>query len=720
MSRAQPQLEPAAGSFTASLEAGLERVPGAAVIAARRLPESPPAAAPSRLPRWLAARLRAQGIERLRPHQAQAVTLGRAGRHFALSSPTASGKSLCYMIPVAAALGADPDATALYISPAKALAQQQLQRFQALVPTIAADLYDGDTPRERRAAIRAGARLIMTNPDMLHVGILPYHGGWERFFAHLRFVVLDEAHSYTGAFGSHVTWILRRLRRVAEYHGARPAFILLSATIGNPAGHAEALIGQQVPVIQGTAAGLGARHMILVDSGSLGSNRVAVELFAALVGAEHRSLLFGGTRQGVESLTRLARQLVGARAVASYRSGYQPEERRALEADLFSGRLDGMVATNALELGIDVGSLDAVVLAGFPGSVAAMWQQLGRAGRGGKPSLAVVVLGDSLLERHYATHPEALFAAPVEAAVVNPDNPFIAEQQNRAAQWELPGPGRGEGTSPAMTCSIRGAGARFRLVVGGRVIEETDERHALTECHPGAVYLSGSRTYLVEGWEGRDILLREAHDLTYQTTPLRTITVQCNRPLGVGAGHGRVRILTAVEGFRRVDMRTRHVLDTIPLRLPPAVMETDALWLVLPRSLNVFPHGLAESLHAAEHVLAGLMPTVVMADPRDIEGTSYARHPEAGDRAAIFLYDDVAGGVGYCTSGHEGLQRLLASALDAVTECRCRDGCPSCIQRASCRSLDPLTKEGAVRVLRALTTVLVAEHPASLGHQPRT
>ncbi len=683
-----------AGPFTAAVE----RV-RPALLHAETVPGTPAASTRTHLPRWLGEKLRAAGISSLRPHQAVAVAAGRAGEHFVLSSPTASGKSLCYILPVAATLAAAPEATALYISPAKALAQQQIARMREIVPDLPVALYDGDTPKEKRAEIRGSARVVYTNPDMLHVGILPYHGGWARLFKALRYVVLDEAHMYTGAFGSHAVQILRRLRTIATHYGARPTFVLLSATIGNPGEHAAALVGAPARVIRGTSAGLGPRHLVLVDEEKLSGS--AADIFALLLRGGYKTLLFGQSRQGVESLARQVANATAGLKVAAYRSGYRPEERRELESALFQGRLDGMIATNALELGIDVGALDAVVLSAFPGSIAGMWQQIGRAGRTGRPSLAVVVLGDSVLERHYARHPRVLLSESVEKAVVNGDNPFIRTGHARAAAWELSATGR-DRTSPAMQVNIRGAGQRYEVMHGGQVLEETDARHALLECYPGAVYLSGRRTFLCQGWEGHKISTREVERMSYYTTPILRVSIHVEGETRGGAGCGRVRVETEVTGLRQINPRTRESLRTKPLQLPPLVMETDGLWLSLPDGVWADRRDLSPSLHAAEHVLAEMMPAVIMADSRDIEGASYTTHSDTGKRPAIFLYDGVQGGCGYCTAAFGTLGDLLKSAVSAVGRCECRDGCPSCIQRSRCRSPEPLSKAGAQRVLHLL------------------
>lgn len=689
-----------AGPFSEALDAGLRRA-GAELVAVKTIPQTSPETQTTRMLGELAKRLRTQEICNLRPHQAQALEMGKAGRSFLLSSPTASGKSLSYMLPMATHLLTDPEATALYVSPAKALAQQQIERLRALLPEVPMDLYDGDTPRDARRSIKERARCIYTNPDMLHVGILPYHGGWARFLRHLRLVVLDEAHQYTGAFGSHVVHVLRRLQQLCQTYGSHPAYILLSATIGNPAELAAMLTGHKTAVINGSASGLGDRYIAVASDPA---ERGALSIFSTLMQAGHKTLLFGQSRQGVELLTRAAMREAPSCRVGAYRSGYEPEERRRLERELFSGAMDGMVATNALELGIDVGSLDAVVLGGFPGSIASMWQQIGRAGRSAKPSLAVVCLGSSVLEQHYADHPEDLFRQSSERAVLNPENPAIKGNHERAANWEAsPSWRQRETPSPAMSFSLRSAGVPYQLVCDGRTVERTDATHALLECYPGAVYLSGNRTFVCQDWSGTTVNLRETGAVHYITQPVIETSIEVLQPSKETFGHGRVTVTRTVKSYKQLDQRTRQAIGPeTPVNLPPLVMTTDAFWISPVVQPEISRHGLDGSLHAAEHVLTAAMPTAVMADARDIQGASFKAHPAANGGPIIFVYDDVEGGISASTAAFDSLQKLIETAAAAIARCRCSAGCPSCIQNPRCRSGQPLSKAGAQALLQNL------------------
>ncbi|MGE5598487.1 MAG: DEAD/DEAH box helicase [Bacteroidota bacterium] len=479
----------------------------------------------------LARSLSRKGITRLYEHQAAALEAARAGRHTVVETPTASGKSLCFHLPVLEALAADPDARALYLYPTKALARDQAAKFAALAPpSVSAGVYDGDTSTAERRRLRAQARVVMTNPDLLHLGILPYHLHWADFFRRLRFVLLDEIHTYRGVFGTHVAHTLRRLRRVAAAHGSAPTFLAASATIANPAAHTEALIGSPVNLIGGDGAPRGENTFVLWDAYRPEKRRLgltqsayledAVWLLAVLLAQEVRTIVFTRARQAAEwLLVHLAHYLETAGRpdllgkVRAYRGGYLPSERRAIEERLFRGELLGVVSTSALELGVDIGGLEAAILAGFPGTMASLWQQAGRAGRGKAPSLCFFLPGPNLLERYLLTHPDYFFGRPCEQALIDPSNPYLLVDHLRAAafEWPLSGedvawwgtagqaltellteegiltPNRIEGRwyyagegYPAERISLRGSCGQFQLVAGGRTIGTIDASTALS------------------------------------------------------------------------------------------------------------------------------------------------------------------------------------------------------------------------------------------------
>ena len=610
------------------------------VAAQRVLP--PRAAQTAPLPPELHPALRdalhRQGIRALYRHQALAWEAARRGAHLMLTTPTASGKSLAYHLPVLHTLLTDPTARALYLFPTKALAHDQENALRRLWPgpPQALGAYDGDTPTHQRPAVRQGARLLLSNPDMLHAGILPRHPQWEAFFAHLRFVVLDEAHIYRGVFGSHVANVLRRLRRVARFYGAQPQFLLASATIANPAPLAQRLLEAPVTLIAENGAPQGERHIWLYNpplvNPDLGlranPHAEAVRLAADLHRHGVQTILFERSRRGVEfTLTALRQRLGADPTVRGYRSGYRPAERRAIEAGLRAGEVRTVVTTNALELGIDIGGLDAALLVGYPGTIAATRQQMGRAGRTLRPALAVLVASPDPIDQYLCQHPETLLDRPPEAALLNPDNPAILLEHLRCAAYEIPfQPHEGFGAlppaavepllqalteagelsaygerrfwagagSPAQHISLRTTTARrvvlqVRTSTGEEIpLGEVDEPSALWMVHPQAIYLHQGETYRVLDLdlENHRALLEPAPP-EYFTEPLKETQIelvaeQGRRQTTLGeVAHGEVLLTTQVVGYRKIHWATRTVLGQEPLDLPPQQMLTTAYWLTL-------------------------------------------------------------------------------------------------------------------------------------------
>ena len=523
------------------------------------------------LPPALAAALQANGVEQLYDHQAQALDLAREGRHFGVVTATASGKSLCYNLPVLEAIGSDPKARALYLFPTKALAQDQLRALRALadghLPHVRAAIYDGDTPPGERAAIRASSNILLTNPDMLHLGILPNHGAWSRFLARLKVVVVDEAHVYRGVFGSHVALVLRRLRRLCRAAGSDPQFIFASATIGNPAQHLKALLGEPVSVVEANGAPRGMRTVLFwnpplqsVAAGKRGSTNIeTTTLFAELVGAQIQTIAFTKARKIAELLLRYARDRLSsqpelAARIRSYRAGYRPEDRRAIERAVADGEVVGLISTNAMELGVDIGGLDASILNGYPGTIASAWQQFGRAGRGMRPSLGVLVALDDPIDQYWMRHPEEFFARPHEQARIALDNPYILSDHLRCAAYEQPleidetaewfgdsapalvGDLIGEnklrehngrviaptGSYPAQDVSIRSTGGdtiELRLE-DGRLLERVPQERAAFEVHTVPCICIRPRVILYWSWTSRRESRRRARP-TLVTTPSR-------------------------------------------------------------------------------------------------------------------------------------------------------------------------------------------------------
>ncbi len=700
-----------------------------------------------------------------------------------VSTGTASGKSLGYQLPVLTALRADPKATALYLSPTKALGADQLRAIGALthegpLRDTHPATYDGDTPAEIREWVRANARWIFTNPDMLHLGILRSHQRWARVLRRLRYVVVDECHAYRGVFGSHVALVLRRLRRIAAQYGADPVFVLCSATSAEPAAAASRLIGAPCTAVTTDGSPQGPRTVALWEPPLLtaftGENGApvrrpataeAARIMADLVAEGARTLTFVRSRRAAELTAMEARRLLTeidpdlAARVASYRAGYLAEDRRDLEAALSDGSLLAAATTNALELGVDIAGLDAVVISGFPGTVASFWQQAGRAGRRAQGSLVLLVARDDPLDTYLVHHPEALLDKPVEATITDPRNPYVLGPQLLCAALELPltdaevdelGAGevlaelaakgliRRRGTEdrarwyvtaetqPHDAVDVRGGiGAPIAIVDGetGRLLGTADAGRARATLHPGAVHLHQGETYVVDELDLDDgVAFVHAAEPGW-TTSARQVTsididaVTDRRSHGhVTAGLARVRVTSQVIGYLRT-LVTGEVLDLVELDLPPQTLPTRAvMYTVTPELLalaGIEPQDVPGALHAAEHAAIGLLPLVATCDRWDIGGVSTAEHPDTG-LPTVFVYDGQAGGAGFAERGFAQLRQWLSATLSAIESCGCAAGCPSCVQSPKCGNGNhPLDKAAAARLLTAVLTELSAGAKAS-------
>ncbi|MBI4277936.1 MAG: DUF1998 domain-containing protein [Armatimonadetes bacterium] len=717
----------------------------------------------------LQAALAQQGVDRLYAHQAAAVEAVRGGRHVVIVTGTASGKTLCYNLPVLEAILSDPRARALYLFPIQALAQDQAGALADFgLPDLCWGTYDGDTPQPQRRRLRETAHILLTNPDMLHLGILPQHFRWRSFFSQLRAVVVDDAHIYRGVFGSHVALILRRLRRVCAVHGSSPVFICTSATVANPQEFGERLLGLPVSVMDDDGSPRPPKRFALWNPPLLDVARTrrrstyteATRLFTRLVRHGARTIAFAKARKITELLYRYAafalREEAPALAdrISAYRAGYLPEERRRIERRLFTGDLAGVVTTSALELGIDVGGLDAAVLVGYPGTIASTWQRAGRVGRGKDEALIILIALEDALDQFLMRHPEYLFERPCEHAVVDPENPYILAGHLRCAASELPlwegdrnlfGPrameiaallaevgdlGRrrerwywqGAGY-PAQAVDVRSSGGgTYRIVDAstGRLVGTVEEARAFEQVHPGAVYLHHGDPYVVHSLDRREKVARvKPADGDHYTQPrvLTDLTIlreQQRRPWGPTTAHfGDVEVSEHVIAFARKQLFTEEVLGVESLDLPPQVLQTKALWFPIPQALEdrlrAQELDLAGSIHAVEHAAIGLLPLFSMCDRWDIGGVSYPAHPQTG-LATIFVYDGHPGGVGITEKGYALLEDLLRASLRAIEECPCEAGCPSCVQSPKCGNMnDPLDKRGATVLLRLL---LGAQTPA--------
>ncbi|WP_068166308.1 DEAD/DEAH box helicase [Rhodococcus phenolicus] len=715
--------------------------------------------------------MRECGIDRPWLHQATAATLAAEGNHVVLSTGTASGKSLAYQLPVLTALATDPHATALYLSPTKALGADQLRAVTEMAcddPSLSSVhpcAYDGDTSTELRQWARAHSRWIFTNPDMLHLGLLPGHHRWSRFFTRLRYVVVDECHSYRGVFGSHVALILRRLRRIAALYGADPVFVLASATTAEPGAAASRLIGAPCREVTEDRSPSGPRTVALWEPPLLtevtGENGApvrraagseAARLLADLVVEGARTLAFVRSRHGAESAAIAARRLLASSApelvdrVAAYRAGYLAEDRRELEAALGDGRLLGVATTNALELGVDIAGLDAVVVAGFPGTIASFRQQGGRAGRRGAGSLVVLVARDDPLDTYLVHHPQALLGTPVEATVTDPTNPYVLGPQVLCAALEAPltddeveefgaagvladlaAQGlirrRPRGwfvtpdTHPHAGIDIRGGiGSQIAIVEAdtGRMLGTVDGGRAPATVHPGAVHLHQGESFVVDELHLDDgLALVHAEDPEWSTsarelTDITITSVDEQRDVGdVTVAFVRVEVTHQVIGYLR-RLPSGEVLDQIPLDMPPQTLPTRAvMYTVTPELLEragIGTERIPGALHAAEHAAIGLLPLVATCDRGDIGGVSTALHADTG-LPTVFVYDGHPGGAGFAERGHARITEWLTATRDAVLACECTTGCPSCVYSPKCgNGNDPLDKTGAVALLGAVLT----------------
>ena len=723
----------------------LERIP--ARPARTAIPATPVAEA-------VAARLPEGGLW---AHQAAAVDLARGGQSVAVATGTASGKSLCYQLPIAEAV-AEGRSTALLIYPTKALAQDQLRAMAAWdTPGLAPAVYDGDTPDEQRRWVRRYANVVLTNPDMLHIGILPAHARWATFLMRLRYVVLDELHTLRGVFGTHVAHVLRRLRRLCAHYGSSPTFVFGSATIGKPGELASALSGLDVAEVTDDGSPRGERlfavwqpPLLDEETGAReSSNKETARVLASLVENDFRAIAFTRSRKGAELVAASARSSLPdklASAVRPYRGGYLAAERREIEKQLFGGELRGVAATNALELGIDVGGLDACILNGFPGTIASMWQQAGRAGRAQQRSLAVLVTGEDALDQWFATHPDELFSRSPEPAVVNPSNPFVLDPHLACAAFELPltpadeaywGDDLDESVSrlvhddvlklrngravyarperPAALVGLRtGTNEEYRIVAAdGNLIGTVDRARAFTSVHPGAVYLHQGQHYRVDSLDLVDrtawVVAIDPSEITQARTDTDIRILAEDDATTVGRARlavGDVEVTEWVTGYRRKDLRTGEVLGDENLDLPPSTLRTRAFWYTVEDSVlaaaGVLPALVPGTLHAAEHAGIGMLPLFTICDRWDVGGVSTAFQVDTG-LPTIVIYDGYPGGAGIAELGFGAAERHLAATLEAIERCPCAAGCPSCVQSPKCGNLnEPLEKAGAVSFLRTV------------------
>ncbi len=714
------------------------------------------------LPSWLEQRLPAEGLW---AHQSEAIDLVRAGRSVAVATGTASGKSLCYQLPVGEAVAAG--GTALLIYPTKALAQDQLQALDRWMPegSVAAT-YDGDSTAEERVFVRSNASAILTNPEMLHHGILSNHARWGAFLHDLRVVVVDELHTLRGVFGTHVAQILRRLRRlVLHYGGVEPTFVFTSATVGDPQHLASQLCGRAVRAVTTDASPRGQRSIALWNpaseersAGSEGRWSVHAEaalLAGRLIRAGMRTLVFCRSRRGTELVAADIRRIVDTddqERVRSYRAGYLPAERREIEAELFSGALKGVVATNALELGVDIGGLDAVVLCGYPGTIASFWQQAGRTGRTDAPSLAVLIAGEDQLDQWMMRHPDQLFERAAEPAVINLDNPHVYVPHLACAAHELPlrhgdatfwpdqlddgvrrlvlsdrssvrrrrggkvavWSGRG---APAPTIGLRSTSRGEYTILDelGRAVGTVDDARAHQVLHPGAIYLHQGRAWSVLDLDPDSMVATvepsrgDVYTQPRSTTSIRLLGIDDRRTVGRSALHvGAVEVTSQVTSYSTRSTSTHEQVASAPLDLPPSTLDTRAVWYVFDDELvddaGVTAEQLPGALHAAEHAAIGILPLFTICDRWDVGGVSTVWLSET-QAATVVIHDAHPGGAGVAELAFDAAPRHLAATLDVISSCSCVAGCPSCVQSPKCgNGNEPLDRDAAAALLRSTLT----------------
>ncbi len=723
------------------------------------------------LPEPLRTALKKGGIQSLYSHQVAAIQAVREKQNVIVSTPTASGKTLIYNLPVLESCLADPETRAIYLYPLKALEQDQRRKIVELAEacgsqlSLSVEIYDGDTSAYRRKKIRSQPpNIILSNPDMLHLGILAYHESWEEFFRKLRYVVVDELHTYKGIFGAHFSGVLRRLRRICALYGSEPVFIASSATIANPGEFSERLFEVPFTVIERSGAPGSGRHFLFVNPQDVSPATLASRLLAYLVTDGLKTIAFTKSRKNTELIfnwVSLSNKRL-ARRISSYRSGYLPSERRLIEAELAEDRLDGVISTSALEMGIDIGGLDACLLVGYPGTVASTWQRGGRVGRTGRDSLIVLIAQQDALDQYFMRHPQDFFRRGVERAIVDPDNEYVMRGHLECAAAEIPLE-TGEkvfdrGTYGKLIEELKSRGRLLEDVDGGRLfaarhrphkdvsLRDTGEsftivdpateppkvvgsigwRRAFAECHPGAVYLHRGRQYLVKSLDLKQRKIEvgpsNAPYYTQVQASKDTEILEVIKSMPVGnflIKYGRLKVTEQITGYQKKSISGHELLSTHPLELPEQVFETMGFWLEIPAAVQLavsraeghFMGG----LHAIEHAAIAIFPLFILCDRGDIGGICYTSHPQVGG-PAIFIYDGYPGGVGIALGGYHKIESLLESTHSLIADCECETGCPSCIHSPKCGSGNkPLDKPSALTVL----DLLLARAPLPVMSRPQ-
>jgi len=692
---------------------------------------------------------------RLYSHQCEAINRIRSGKHVIITTPPASGKTLAFNIPVFEELEQNSESRALYLYPTKALSNDQLTTLDKMTQFTGISarpaIYDGDTPQSKRAAIRENSRVIISNPHELHQ-VLSWHAKWRLFFSHLKFIVIDEAHRYRGVFGSHIALLIRRLVRLCNFYGSAPQFILSTATLANPLEFAGKLTGLPFELVDGDGSPHGRKHFVLYNPfydgiGERSTYQETKDLLVSCVKDDLQTLCFTGSRKMAELVTLWAREDARrssaclAESISAYRAGYLPEERRSIEHQLKEGMMKGVVSTNALELGIDVGSLDAVIIAGYPGTMMSTRQQAGRAGRKGDDSLAILVAFANPLDQYFMHHPHHFFSRSHEHAIIDAGNPYIVSGHLLCAAAELPlredqdqayfgeifpellselasadlirktsrgwvYSGRGRAADAVRLDSI--PGSTFRIMCHGRLLETMDRAQAYREAHTRAIMLHQGETYVVSEMDLDTHTIRVTEtDVDYYTQPLKQVDLSVIEVLetrviqGARCAFGEVEVTEQYTGYKI--KRNDTLIGVEPLDLPPITFRTKAFWFIPAPDTEQRITGanldLAGGLHGAEHAIIALMPLHVMCDRWDIGGLS---SPGFGENCepVVFVYDGYEGGIGLAEKAYEILPDVFSSAHELVRDCRCDVGCPSCIYSPKCgNDNQPLDKESAILIL---------------------
>ncbi len=713
----------------------------------------------SKLDRRLQEGLARLGIKQLYTHQAEALDLIQQGSDVLVATPTASGKSLIYNLPVVDTYLRQPHAHYLYLFPLKALAQDQLRTLQKLYTAVTgaeegrdgfSAIYDGDTSAYRRAKLRkTHPTVLITNPDMVHLSLLPHHETWALFFKRLTYIVIDEVHSYRGVFGAHISWVIKRLIRVADYYGAKPSFIMLSATIGNPQVLGSRLTGRKTAVIEESGAPTNKKHILFVNPWD-SAVYTASQLVEAAVKRQLRTIVYTKSRKMTELITIWTQPRLGplSSKLSSYRAGFLPEERREIEGALSSGKLLAVISTSALELGIDIGDLDLCILVGYPGSIMATWQRGGRVGRGVKNSAVIMIGAEDALDQHFMNNPEDFFSRAPENAALNPFNAKIMQQHLHCAAAEIPLAAReplvrqaaeireaiddltAESTlyqersgdywiasrkRPQRLVDLRGSGTQMAIILeeSGEIIGEIDGARALKEAHPGAIYLHRTKTLLVRSLDlgGREVVVT-AFKGHYHTTPIVQKQteiiemIQTKRFAGVSVSFGKLRVTEQVSGYQKINNHTRKTIAREPLQLPEQVIETEGVWLDLQEKhrllmVNEELHFMG-AIHALEHAMIAMFPLLILCDRNDIGGISCPLHEQTG-HPSIFVYDGYNGGAGLSLEAYEMIDVLLNQVEKTISRCPCVTGCPSCVHSPKCGSGNrPIDKAAALFLLREM------------------